>query len=331
MRNVTMRLIVGMLVVGLLAVAAPATAQLADPLSLAASGVLIPYFNNGANGDLSVVEIASPVGPNNNIPAGTGSFHMIFYDAACTRVISHPEPLTTNDLHLVLTSSIAALANKNGLIAMANSVNGNDLVPLLNPVHVKAYWINGLTGRTRTLEQITVANWNLGAGVGSNAVWNPLRSGVTYFAPTEAGTIHTELYLICPKNTIQGAVPPPIAAFPPALFPLIVPGFPASYPLGTIFGRVYDTNEVLKANVTVDCDCLRIRKVTDIDGGTFTNFIPTYTELQTSLPAASAFGFTGYKSIFLTASSIDLFGRLNNASGNELIDPLGLPGFNNNR
>jgi len=44
-----MGLKVALLVVCLLMMAAvPATAQLADPLSLAASGVLLPFFSDGA-------------------------------------------------------------------------------------------------------------------------------------------------------------------------------------------------------------------------------------------------------------------------------------------
>ncbi|MGH2349966.1 MAG: hypothetical protein ACRDFT_10950, partial [bacterium] len=43
----------------LMTAAVPATAQLADPLSLAASGVLLPFFSG--DGHISVFEVTSPV------------------------------------------------------------------------------------------------------------------------------------------------------------------------------------------------------------------------------------------------------------------------------
>src|SRR6266849_2243558 len=85
-----MGLKVALLVVCLLTMAAvPATAQLADPLSLAASGVLLPFFSDAAAGFVSVLEIVSPV-----VPTQTGftppfnftnPIHAIFFRENCTR------------------------------------------------------------------------------------------------------------------------------------------------------------------------------------------------------------------------------------------------------
>jgi hypothetical protein len=90
------KLIVGLMVVGLLAGAGPALAQApgtADPLGLISSGGIVPYF--GALGNLSFLEVASPVGDNSSL---TRPFHLIFFDATCIRGDSVDLELTTNDL-----------------------------------------------------------------------------------------------------------------------------------------------------------------------------------------------------------------------------------------
>src|SRR5437667_11933546 len=81
---------VALLVVSLLTMAAvPATAQLADPLSLAASGVLLPFFSDPAAGFVSVLEIVSPVVPTTQgfQPAFnfTNPLHAVFFSATCVR------------------------------------------------------------------------------------------------------------------------------------------------------------------------------------------------------------------------------------------------------
>ena len=85
-----MGLKVALLVVCLLTMAAvPATAQLADPLSLAASGVLLPFFSDPAAGFVSVLEVVSPVVPTTtgfSPPFNfTNPIHAVFFNATCTR------------------------------------------------------------------------------------------------------------------------------------------------------------------------------------------------------------------------------------------------------
>lgn len=307
------KLLVGLMMGGLLAVSVPARAQFGDPLALAAAGVLIPFFGNGANGDVSFLELAAPLGGAN--------IHMIFYDAACTRVISLAETLTANDLAIVPTAPVAA--GVNGLIAIAWTANGNDLIPLPIVIHSRVYWVNVVSGRARILEPITLATYQ----VGGATTWNPLRSGATFFAPQETAGVHTVVYLICPKDTIQGGAGPPAPAFPAGLFPTIVPPFLAEYGAGSIAGRIYDLNETLLANVVTDCDCLKVHPVTDFDGGTVYPFKATYTELQAS--PTGGFSFTGYKAIQLPSPSAEFFGRLSNASGQNLLN--GSLGINGNR
>jgi hypothetical protein len=311
---------VGLLVVGLLAVAGPATAQLADPLSLAASGVLLPYFGSGTN--LSIIELASPVSENPNL-------HMIFYNANCTRVISRPEPLSTNDLTLVVVPGSPGVPTPgiNGLVAVAETLNDNDLVPLSNPLHTRVNWIDLASGRSRVLEPITVDTF----AVSGLVVWNPLRSGATFFAPRNTAPIASIIYLICPKTSIQGAAGPPVPAFPVAAgFPAIVPPFLPAYPNGSIGGRVYNTDENLLTNITTDCDCLQIKPLVDAAGGfggagAVYAAQDTYTELFAATGAApqSGFGFTGYRAItiFGPGAGPDFFGRLSNAQGTQLLNP----------
>jgi hypothetical protein len=321
---------VGLLVVGLLAVAGPATAQLADPLTLASSGVLLPYFATLNN--VSIIELASPVNDN-------GTLHMIFYNQDCARVISVPEPVTTNDLTLVVVSGSPGVipgtpgtpSGINGLVAVAESLNGNDLIPLVNPLHTRVYWINLVNGRARVLEPITLDTY----GASGLVVWNPLRSGATFFAPqNNPPAIETTLYLICPKTTIQGASGPPLPAFPVPVvlvngnpvsggFPDISPDFLSAYPNGSIAGRVYDTDENLLVNIISPCDCLQINPLATFGGaGSTYAGTPggTYTELFSTVPSPNGFGFTGYKAISIGAGATDFFGRLSNAQGTQLPD-----------
>jgi hypothetical protein len=48
------KLLVGLVVAGLLAMAGPASAQFFDPLGLATSGVVLPYFADSGEGDIDL-------------------------------------------------------------------------------------------------------------------------------------------------------------------------------------------------------------------------------------------------------------------------------------
>jgi len=159
-----MGLKVGLLVVCLLmAAAVPATAQLADPLSLAASGVLLPFFSDGAAGFVSVFEISSPVIPTvigNTFPFDfTNPIHAVFFTATCARNGSIGDEHTSKQAKTYISSASPLLLTFNGLAAIASTVNGNDLVPLNFPIHSRAHWIDVKTGRLRELEPITLDNF----------------------------------------------------------------------------------------------------------------------------------------------------------------------------
>src|SRR5712692_6129280 len=125
-----MGLKVALLVVSLLTMAAvPATAQLADPLSLAASGVLLPFFSDPAAGFVSVLEIVSPVVPS----SFTNPLHVIFFRETCVRDGSIGDLETAKQAKAFVSSASPLFLNFNGLAAIGLTVQGNDLLPLNFP------------------------------------------------------------------------------------------------------------------------------------------------------------------------------------------------------
>ena len=231
-----MGLKVALLVVSLLTMAAvPATAQLADPLSLAASGVLLPFFSDTANGHVSVFEVTSPVVPTvtgTTFPFDfTNPIHVVFFRENCARASSVSDTLTAKQAKAYISSAAPFSLNFNGLAAIAASLNGNDLVPLNFPLHTRTHWINTKSGRLRELEPIIldsfftlnaaflplVVNFGAGASIGlcvatpppgttvsnNGFCWNPLRSAAAFVTPQESASIVATIYLICPTADIQ--------------------------------------------------------------------------------------------------------------------------------
>lgn len=155
-------LTVALLVVGLLTMTAvPASAQLGDPLSLAASGVILPFFSDPAAGFVSVFELASPIvqiqSQTNPPTIPINPLHAIFYSATCGRLLSAGVNETNKQaIGLISTSAQSGALTTNGLAAIGRSQNGNDLNPLIFPIHSRTHWIDVKTGRLRELEPITV-------------------------------------------------------------------------------------------------------------------------------------------------------------------------------
>src|ERR1700687_4335979 len=132
---------VGVLVGGLLVgvgsgvAAAQVQGGIGDPLTLAASGVLIPYVTAG--GTVALLEVASPVSNNPDL-------HMQFFDANCNIVgPSVGMPLTTNDIAFqpVGVAQGGTVPNgTNGLVAIsAVGPDGFTNRPLENPIHSRMY------------------------------------------------------------------------------------------------------------------------------------------------------------------------------------------------
>ncbi len=309
-------IMVGVLVGGLLAGAGSVMAQvpqggIGDPLTLAASGVLIPYLTE--NGTLALVEVASPVGNNLNT-------HMQFFNATCAKVgPSVGIPLTTNDIAFQpvgLAQGGVVPAGTNGLVAIsAIDQTGFGNLPLENPIHARIYLFAPADGTSRVIEPIILDTAEF---PGDPHTWSPLRTAVTFFSPLQTSVVHTHLFLVCPRSTIQGAEG---SYFDHALgFPAIEPPFPAGP--GLLRARVYDTNEIFKRNILdIPCDCFSEKFLEDpaaIPGGEiFSNAaeVPfgTYTELEADPSLTTT--FTGYRSIFTVNSSLNnFFGRLSNGS-----------------
>jgi hypothetical protein len=235
-----------------MAAAVPATAQLADPLSLAASGVLLPFFSDGAAGFVSIFEITSPVVPTvigNTFPFDfTNPIHAVFFSATCARDGSAADELTSKQAKAYISSASPFLLTFNGIAAIGSSINQNDLVPLNFPIHSRVHWIDVKTGRLRELEPVIldqfnslnaaflplVVNFGAGASIGecvagpippatgtafnNGHCWSPLRSAAAFVTPQESASIHASLILICPRGSIQsptgGGVFPIANGFP---------------------------------------------------------------------------------------------------------------------
>lgn len=79
-------LTVALLVVGLAAV--PVSAQFVDPLTLASSAAILPFFSDTSAGFISVFEISSPVvqvAVQTNPPkVPINPLHFIFYSSTCS-------------------------------------------------------------------------------------------------------------------------------------------------------------------------------------------------------------------------------------------------------
>jgi hypothetical protein len=340
-----MGLKVGLLAVGLLAmVATPTMAQhpggLGDPLQVAASGILLPYYNAAA-GEVSFLEVSSPA---TDIPDG----HLIFFDAACVRGLSFPLPLTRDDLELFDTRGGGA--GINGLVAFASSIDGNNFIPirgLYNPnplqpfvfdttfntgVHSRMYSIDVNTGKTRVYNPIILT----AAEDINNATlaWSPLRSAHTFFSLPQDVNIVTTLHLVCPKQTIQGTtltsgvfpVQPAQGNFPDIGYPNASTSseFLTGYGNAALAGRIYDLDEHFIIDFISNCDCNQIKTLGQLSPAGYLNhaLVPfnsgggSYTEIHSAGPndTANDFAWTGWRIMEISGTAFHAFHRLSNAS-----------------
>jgi len=336
------KLTVGLLAVGLLMVAAPAMAQTADPLGLIASGAVIPFVGDG--GSASWLEVYSPVDDNSGEDTGgVGGVHMFFHDNTCKRQgDSIGLPVTANGVAVIRVDNLVTpLANSRGLITLAAvDVSGFALQPLTNPIHAKVMWVNP-SGINRVLEPISIDNAEAPRTVIGNQptqTWNPLRSGATFFAPSEVagGALQTEIDLICPTADITSQTPT-TASLPSPPFPLLTPAAVASGKTTILGGRIYDLVEDFVRNIQTSCQCfMTFKTLAALDHSYDTDIqlsSGSYTELESATAnvcttnvlgaVTSCSSFTGYRGIEVSASAIggshglDIFGRLQN--GNRLV------------
>lgn len=289
-----------------------------DPLTLAASGVLIPFVTS--NGTAALLEVASPVSANPDL-------HMNFFNSTCQQVgPSVGLPLTTNEVAFQqVQQPIGPLVpGIDGLIAISSvQPDGFTPAPLESPIHARMYLFSSVDGTSRVLEPIVLDTAEF---AGNPHTWSPLRTGATFFSPLNTATLHTHLFLICPRQTIQGASHA-YFQFPP--FPEILPEFsPVTLPT-SMRARVYDTDEHFLRNILFTCDCLtqKFLETTSPVDPTFLDLIytnavaaplGTYTEAE--VDPSTGFGtFTGYRAIFNVNNSLNnFFGRLSNGSRDSL-------------
>lgn len=304
------KLTIGLVMVSLLAFAGQAGAQTGDPLGLISSAAIAPFW--GSTGNVTVIQITSPVG--SNIQG-----HAVFFNAACTRDESVPVPLTTNDVH-VFTIDGGHGFGFNGLVVIASTLDEISLLPLENPIHVRARWSNLGSDFSREVDPISLQHAeNLGL------TWNPFRSAASFVAELDTPGFSHTLYLVCPSSAVTAAVPTS-AGFPPA------PVFAFSTNQNLISGRVYDWEEIPVRNIDINCQCLSAHPLASVSP--IYTLVRTYTELVTYpnvVPTPDPpRTFVAYRGIIFATTAectggtpihpcqgvetIDDFGRLPNAS-----------------
>ena len=298
---------VALLVVCLLTMAAvPATAQLADPLSLAASGVLLPFFSDPAAGFVSVLEVVSPVVPTTqgfSPPFNfTNPLHAVFFKENCARDKSIADLETAKQAKAFISTASPLTLTFNGLVAIGNTLQGNDLVPLNFPLHTRTHWIDAKTGRLRELEPIILDTFltlapgflplvdNPGAGgsiglcapgagvfagsINNGFCWSPLRSAATFVTPQESASLKASIYMICPTSDIQSptgtGVFPIAAGFPriqnrDGTFGFVTRNVITGNNATTLRGRIYNDDESGPKDILVPCTCLSTTTVASID------------------------------------------------------------------
>jgi hypothetical protein len=311
-------LTVRVLVMGLLMiVASPAMAQFLDPLTLATSGVLLPFAGSGNN--VSILETAAPVGA---IPG----LHVIFYNTFCTRGEDRPIPLTENDVDVrVIAASSGAVPapNTDGLLAISKLA---PLEPLQGEgLHSRIYWFDVNETKFRVLEPIILEPYD----AQSRALgfpWDPIRTGVTFYAPDQSAghDLRTTLYLICPRNTIQGSADfaeafPVGGGFPPvgANGDPSAAQFKSTIPSGVLTGFVFDDEERPLASINTVCNCLTTLPLASMSTVYSQQNSDTYTELVSD---GSFPGFTGYKALTFTGvAGLDFFGRLSDGNRRDIL------------
>jgi len=270
MRKLMVGMLVGlMMVAGLLAVTPLAMAQAPgsqDPLGLITSGAVLPFLGEGlAGGGLSFLELYAPVGAT--------SVHMFLFDVNCVRGgPSINVDLTANDVALFRIDNVGAPAPTSGLVtAAAGDSAGFTLIPWTGSeaLSARTLWANSNGNFVRVIDPIALATLDdpvtgtCPTGATANCGgWNPMRTAAAFFAPLEAGGLHTTMYFVCPNTNIQRATG---GAFPANVFPRIFPSLQTAGTATPLRLRVYDDDEDLLRDVTSSCNCLTIKKVTDLD------------------------------------------------------------------
>jgi hypothetical protein len=300
----------------------------ADPLGLFQIGAVVPFF--GSTGNQAYLEIESPVGDNGST-ASTNPVHVRFFRADCSASTSVNVPMSANDVaFLTLADGTGGLAPYDGLAVIAGGVGSLSLSGLANPLHARSHWVNVSGDFARTVDPIVIANYE-----GPLQTWSPLRTGAQFYAPLDDPSVQTSIVFICPSVAITGCLPvgpaPPCSTLVPSLIAGAPPlDYPSPRPVtgadsnAVIRGVVYDDDELSLRDITTTCDCVTIRRVTELEPTVYADPVlaanGTYTELRGGEPGVEPErSFTGYRAIRVLGSlTLDDWGRLHSASADAL-------------
>lgn len=291
----------------------------ADPLGLISSAVIQPFWSAGA--DFTLIELSSPVFFNND-----QGLHLVFFNSACARLVSRPIPLTINGIALV-DSDLLGVPAGNGLVAIANTRDGFNLVPIpqfpfsplsvptfqfSGPLHSRGHWVSFANDHINVVDPIAVGSPEtlITAPPLNQQTYSPLRSAATFTNPQNTATTATTIFLICPGALVSSVLPASA-------------GFPAPPPLASRINWVIYDNEEFVFDTFVFCNCLT---AVSLSAGQFAgtylgapdpqpfSLVPLW---YTELFGSSGGSFTGYRG----ETGSFFFSRLFNASGAALGDP----------
>jgi hypothetical protein len=151
------------------------------------------------------------------------------------------------------------------ITAAASDGAGFTLLPFGGPIAARTLWANSNGNFVRVIDPIGLSSASelLLSDTGG---WNPMRTAAAFFAPLEAGGLHTTIYFVCPNTNIQRHNPTNGGALNPNNgFPIIFPSLQVAGSTTPLRVRVYDDEESLLRDVTSSCNCLTIRPVTELD------------------------------------------------------------------
>jgi hypothetical protein len=318
--------LVGMALVFVVGSADAANNGTGDPLGLIASAAIQPFYSVGP--DDTLIEVDSPLDDNN----GDNFLHVIYFNAACNRLISRPKNVSHKGVIVfspdVDLAGLGPAGNTNGLAVIGRTDDFVTLTPIppSASIHVRGYWFNTLQDFIRVVDTIAVdSSETIGA---AKQTYSPLRSAASLVVPLDIPAIFTNtIHLICPTSTVYSETALNAPPFPtPPLSASLLTGFQ------------YDDSENLVIDFSLACSCSSMFQLSTIFptfGLLFGPSFLTYTELLTynvvglAAPPAIANNppaFTGYRALSV-AGQLDSFGRLANGSaynyrnsGDESID-----------
>jgi hypothetical protein len=165
----------------------------ADPLSLLSVAAIIPYFNTTAS-SLSILVLASPatdVGPNE---------HLFYYTASCIRQESSFTPLTQNDTLLWLINGQTSI--EEGVILVAGTQTGADIVPIIDPFMARLLWWDGSVDHGRVIDPAGFVEIST---FGPAANWPALDNGAVlpFMPPDDGATFFDRVIFTCPIGTCR--------------------------------------------------------------------------------------------------------------------------------